>query len=490
MASLPTSKITEHLLKLEDQLANLEEALMQQLHAHSLVAVGGSSPSFSASDQLIEQIEAMRTQVRKATESVGGNRPTRSIENSCSTKRLDEEGPWVSGAAEPRPTHFLEYLTEQATKIAEGVPFVFVVDGFGEIYHACPFTQDALWMRSDCSGRDLFEFLPEEERHSFAGWLGEFKPSSLPFVHHLLLPSQEKVGFVSFRQTFADSRSCFLDLYAGARRMKNAGELFLVVSYPQTIDPVVQKVSGATTDDVQSLAHEDRLASMGQMTANLVHEVKQPLSAISNYAASGLRFLRLPEPNLGEVEDALIKLQDQGEYANSIIRAMREFSSKQDFHVTPGNLNDVLLRGLALCEPLFRDEQVSVILQLEDDLPTISLDSTTMTQVAVNLLRNAVEAMRDMPTAEKIIRVQSTSTSSDVQFSISDSGSGISPALAKNLFQPFQTNKKGGMGIGLTLCRSIVQLHHGNIWATPNLDIGTTFFVRLPSLTPRRQNGT
>ncbi len=393
-------------------------------------------------------------------------------------------------------------------------PLTFVTDKFGDIHHAGPTTEDFLIPCSSLLGSNLLEFLPEAERDSFAAWLQDSSaPPSQSFSHGFCLPDGDRASCLSFRQLFADSRTSSREVLTGHKRVRTSGELFLITSWPRGSGPATSP-EAHKAEDIDALAHEDRLASLGGMTANLIHELKQPLSTVSLYAASCLRFLRLDEPDQAEMEDALLKLQHQIDYANAVIRRMRDFASSHELRAEPCDLNDIVRQALALCASLLREEQVQVVEELHEPLPQTKLDGTAITQVLVNLLRNAVEAMRDTPPQEKIIRIQSKSTSTEVQLAISDNGPGIPPSVARNLFASFRTTKKNGMGIGLALCRSLVELHQGRIWAVSKraphrkkqekarprgngpvhrpgrqAHTGTTFFVCLPLLKPRSRNG-
>ena len=219
------------------------------------------------------------------------------------------------------------------------------------------------------------------------------------------------------------------------------------------------------------------------MAAGIAHEINQPLTAISMYAQSGLRFLRKHNPPLQRLEDALDKLSQQAHRAGAVIERMQEMTRPHQSHqqVVPA---DQLLRDIRdLGEVEAQIRNFIIVLRLDDDLPSVNCDSVQIQQVILNLLRNGMESMRtnDCKPGSKIV-LQARATPAELRISIIDAGIGVSRKLEKQLYQPFTTTKESGMGLGLTISRSIVAAHGGQIEFSNNKMGGATFSFALPVL--------
>ncbi|MCP4765762.1 MAG: PAS domain S-box protein [Gammaproteobacteria bacterium] len=231
------------------------------------------------------------------------------------------------------------------------------------------------------------------------------------------------------------------------------------------------------------LAHVDRLNTLGEMAAGIAHEINQPLTAISMYAQSGMRFLRRPEPQLQRLDDALDKLSQQAHRAGAVIERMQEMTSPHQSHrevVGPNQLLGVI-HDLGEVEAQIRN--FIIVLRLDDDLPRVNCDPIQIQQVILNLLRNGMESMRTnrCKAGSKIV-LQARATPAHLRISIIDGGTGVSRKLEKQLFQPFATTKESGMGLGLSISRSIVAAHGGEIEFSNNKNGGATFSFGLPIL--------
>jgi len=231
------------------------------------------------------------------------------------------------------------------------------------------------------------------------------------------------------------------------------------------------------------LAHVDRLNTLGEMAAGIAHEINQPLTAISMYAQSGLRFLRRPEPQLQRLDDALDKLSQQAHRAGAVIERMQEMTSPHQSHrevIGPNQLLGVI-HDLGEVEAQIRN--FIIVLRLDDDLPQVNCDPIQIQQVILNLLRNGMESMRaNRCRAGSKIVLQARATPAHLRISIIDGGVGVSRKLEKQLFQPFATTKVSGMGLGLSISRSIVAAHGGEIEFSNNKNGGATFSFGLPIL--------
>lgn len=227
------------------------------------------------------------------------------------------------------------------------------------------------------------------------------------------------------------------------------------------------------------LVHISRLSAMGQLSSSLAHELNQPLTAIMNYAEAARQMIETAGSDVPpQVPDFILKAIGQAERAGQIIRRLRSFVEKGPVERSPEDLNRLVIEASNLATIGAKIDGVQVRFDLDRTLEPVRIDKIQIQQVVVNLVRNAVEALRDVERRELAIR---TSAGGDYQeVEIIDSGPGIDPEIAVRLFKPFVSSKKDGMGIGLSISQSIVESHGGRLWADPNPEGGTVFRFRLP----------
>jgi len=229
------------------------------------------------------------------------------------------------------------------------------------------------------------------------------------------------------------------------------------------------------------VAHFSRLSSMGEMVSEIAHELNQPLAAISIYSDACRRML---ESGKGEKADIVKSLSDigfQAERAGAVIRRIREFVSNKETHQINIDLNDLVQDALQLLEIEVRSHGVQLKLSYADDIPATLADKILIEQVIFNLIRNALEAMDEIDGAKRILKVETSMNKfKEIQVKIDDSGPGLSLEKIKTIFEHFLTTKTDGMGMGLAICKSIIDAHHGRIWAVPNDFGGTTLNFTLP----------
>jgi two-component system sensor kinase FixL len=230
----------------------------------------------------------------------------------------------------------------------------------------------------------------------------------------------------------------------------------------------------------KELLHATRLTSTGQLAAALAHELNQPLTAILNYAnalADIVDWKRIPEG--ATAQEVLAKVSAQAERAGEIIRRLRSFVEKREANRVPDDLNKAVHDAIGLGLVGSANENVKITLRLAKDIPLVPIDKVQIQQVMINLLRNATEAMRDSTKRE--LTVQTARDDDEfVVVSVQDTGPGLSADVQKRLFEPFVTTKSTGLGIGLSICRTIVESHGGRLWAESRKGGGTTFRFRLP----------
>jgi len=231
------------------------------------------------------------------------------------------------------------------------------------------------------------------------------------------------------------------------------------------------------------LAHANRLATMGQLAASIAHEVNQPIGAARNNAHAALRFLARDPPELAEVSEALECVVTDTYRAGDIIGRIRDQVKKVPPRKESVDLNDAIGNVIALVRGELSKKAVAVHTQLADGLPPVHADRVQLQQVMLNLILNAIEAMAgvDAEVRELLICTESN-PSQGLLVTVSDSGPGIAPEDRERVFESFYTTKTGGVGIGLSICRSIIDAHGGKLWADAHLPRGATFRFTLPTL--------
>jgi two-component system sensor kinase FixL len=227
------------------------------------------------------------------------------------------------------------------------------------------------------------------------------------------------------------------------------------------------------------LLHVSRVRSMGQMAAALAHELNQPLTATANYARAALRLLGAPQPDLARVRQAMDHAVEQTLRSGEIIRRLRGFVARGAVSRQPVSVAKLIEEASALALVGAKESGVKVLIDMDSGLPEVSVDRVQMQQVLLNLIRNAMEAMEGCATRE--LTVAASARADHVLVSVSDTGRGVPPEIVARLFQPFVTTKPEGMGIGLSVCRTIVEAHGGRLWLEPNPAGGSGFHFSLPT---------
>jgi two-component system sensor kinase FixL len=214
------------------------------------------------------------------------------------------------------------------------------------------------------------------------------------------------------------------------------------------------------------------------MAAALAHELNQPLTATANYARAALRLLEAKLPNLDRIRQAMQSAADQTMRSGEIIRRLRNFVAHSEVARQPEDVVQLVEEACGLALIGAKELGITVHISQEPAIPQAVVDRVQIQQVLLNLIRNAVEAMRDSPVRELSVR---TSVQPDrVLVAVTDTGVGIPAEIAAKLFQPFVTTKPEGMGIGLSVCRTIIEAHGGRLWTEPNSPGGSIFRFTLP----------
>ena len=243
-----------------------------------------------------------------------------------------------------------------------------------------------------------------------------------------------------------------------------------------------QRAQEALQKSQAELAHVSRVMTLGELMASIAHEVNQPLAAVVTNSQACLRWLALETPRLDEARAAVERIARDGNRASEVIQRIRALAKKTEPQMVALDINDVIREAISLEQREMLSQRVSLRTELASALPPVLGDRVQLQQVVINLVMNALEAMApvtDRP-RDMLIRSQQDDAN-EVLVAVQDSGIGIDAENAERLFNAFFTTKPSGMGMGLSISRSIIAAHGGRLWASPNADHGATFQFTLPS---------
>ncbi|HVW71496.1 MAG TPA: PAS domain S-box protein [Steroidobacteraceae bacterium] len=231
----------------------------------------------------------------------------------------------------------------------------------------------------------------------------------------------------------------------------------------------------------ERLTHVSRLATVGEMSAGIAHELNQPLTAVANYAQACDRLLGMPDPDLPEIREALREITAQAVRAGDIIRRLRALARNDAIRHEPTDINVMVSELTDLVQLDAKAHDVNYTLALAERLPLADIDRAQVQQVIINLVRNAMEAfVEDGPKERKVTVSTRALADGEVEIAVCDNGPGVAASIAPRLFDPFCTTKSHGTGLGLAISRTIVKSHQGKLEYQPNVPNGSCFKVRLP----------
>jgi two-component system sensor histidine kinase DctS len=234
----------------------------------------------------------------------------------------------------------------------------------------------------------------------------------------------------------------------------------------------------------ERLQATSRLVAMGEMASSLAHELNQPLAAIASYSAGCVNLLESGAVDSGEIKSALAKCAEQAQRAGRIIRRIYEFVRRAEPKAEPCDLVEILDEVLSLVESDARRQKVRVRKDIAAPLPTIQGDRVLIAQAFLNLVRNGMEALRGMPPERRGLTVTARHNADAIEIDFADTGCGVGAEAAARLFEPFFTTKAEGMGMGLNICRSVIEAHRGRLWYEPDPSGGSIFHVQFPLAEP------
>jgi len=240
-----------------------------------------------------------------------------------------------------------------------------------------------------------------------------------------------------------------------------------------------RKRAEAQSQQLQNeLAHVSRVTTTGEMAASLAHELNQPLTAITQYCDLLMNAAESEDDNKHEIAESLKELQDQAFRAGSIIRELRQFIRKGETESEQVNLAELIIQTVRLIDPQARKHNVDIVVDVDEAAPKILINRVQIAQVLVNLLRNSVEAIDSADSDTRVVTVKAFQRGAGAEIIVEDTGPGLSSV--ESAFKPFETSKHDGMGIGLSISRTIIEAHQGRLTADPSVKRGARFRISLP----------
>jgi two-component system sensor kinase FixL len=323
------------------------------------------------------------------------------------------------------------------------------------------------YQEAEVVGRNVSMLMPTPYRESHDGYLERYKRTG---ERRIIGVGRVVVGERRDGSTFP------MELSVG--EMKSAGRPYFTGFVRDLTER--QETEHRVQDLQAELIHVARLTALGEMSSALAHELNQPLSAISNYLSGLQRMLRDgPEPERAELDDILSKAVEQSLRAGDIIRHLRSFVSQGEAERHVESMAKVVQEASALGLIGARQKGVRITLRLDAKADFVLVDKVQVQQVILNLVRNAIEAMADSD--RRALEIGSRTVSEELlEVWVADTGPGLAESVSSRLFQPFVTTKEQGMGVGLSICRTIIEAHGGQIRAEPNPGGGTVFSFTLP----------
>jgi two-component system sensor kinase FixL len=324
------------------------------------------------------------------------------------------------------------------------------------------------WSEQEAIGQNVSILMPEPDRTRHDSYIARYRSTNDP---HIIGIGRIVTGKRRDGTTFP--------MHLSIGEMQSGGEPYFTGFVRDLTEH--QKTQARLQELQSELVHVSRLTAMGEMASALAHEINQPLAAISNYMKGSRRLLAgSTDPNIAKIESALDRASEQALRAGQIIRRLRDFVSRGESEKRVESLSKLIEEAGALGLAGAREQNVQLRFNLDPGADLVLADRVQIQQVLVNLFRNALEAMAQSPRRELVV-TNARVTDDMIEVEVSDTGSGFQDDVIPNLFQTFFTTKETGMGVGLSISRSIIEAHGGRMVAESNAPGGATFRFTLPA---------
>jgi two-component system sensor kinase FixL len=388
-------------------------------------------------------------------------------------------GEWFQRARERAAAINVDLQGREAhlRSILDAIPDAMVViDERGHITSFSPAAERLFgWTAAEVAGQNVNMLMPEPYRTQHDGYLQRYYATG---EKRIIGRGRVVVGERRDGSTFP------MELAVGEMSARGARFFTGFVR-----DLTERQATETRLQELQSeLVHVSRLTALGEMASALAHELNQPLSAIANYLKGSRRLLSAETPALDKLDDALDRAGEQALRAGDIIRRLRDFVARGETERRIESLPKMIEEASALALVGASEHGVRVLFSFDPRVEFVLADRVQVQQVTLNLIRNAIDAMEASPKRELGVAV-SRLNDGFARVSISDTGPGVSPQVADQLFQPFVTTNRTGMGVGLSISRTIIEAHGGRIWVEPNPTGGSIFHFTLQTVSREEMNG-
>jgi PAS domain S-box-containing protein len=327
--------------------------------------------------------------------------------------------------------------------------------------------------------RRIFEF-DADELPILTSILEKTHPDDIEIVKSAIKKAWQKDPYIKteYRLSMADGRIKHLQMLA--QRVKDGDESSEYVGALMDVTDTRMAEEALHRSEAQ-LAHFSRVATLGELAASIAHEVNQPLAAVATNGTAGLRWLNRDTPDIGEVRSAIERMVSETHRASEVIRRIRAMARKAEPQKAALNLVEIIDESLALVDRELKRNKVELERGFELESVSVTGDRVQLQQVIINLLMNGMQAMVNAKIKRRALRLRLlNSDAGSISCEIKDSGPGIAADRMPLLFMAFYTTKPEGMGMGLSICRSIIEAHGGRIWATSEPGEGAVFHLSLP----------
>lgn len=350
------------------------------------------------------------------------------------------------------------------------VDAVFVIDHSGQIRMVNAAAEDLFgWSAEEMKGRDVSMLMPEPDRSAHAGYITRFLHTGKPRV----------IGTGRDVQAQRRDGSCF-PVRLSVGQVAGSDPPFFI-GFIHDLSRRHREAEDASRLN-QRLMQVTRMATLGEMSAGIAHEVNQPLTAITNYALAAERLLGFAEPDIEEARGALREIVLEARRAADIIRRLRHITRGDDGRNEPTRVAELLEELETLCVADARAHDTRIRFELQPDVPLLVVHRGQITQAVLNLVRNALEALEaDPPGAREVVVMARRNFAGDCEIEVRDNGPGVSAAIFDRMFEPFRTTKANGTGLGLPMCQTIAFAHGGSLRHEALAPRGASFILTLPA---------
>jgi PAS domain S-box-containing protein len=330
----------------------------------------------------------------------------------------------------------------------------------------------------------IFGFDPATTQPSYAGFLAQIHPEDRPMLEqaHAQAIRERSRYQLEYRIILPDGSVRHLQS-VGQPDITESGELEFVGTVMDITER--RRAEEALRTTQAELARVTRLTTMGELVASIAHEINQPLAAVAIHGSACLRWLRRDKPDLDAAQDAITRIVQDAHRAGDVIQSLRALARKSGPQLTSLDINATIQEVLSLTRGELQRQNITLHTSLSADIPPLLGDRVQLQQVLLNLITNGIDAMRGIAGRPKILAIIAEAAGpTGVLVAVEDTGAGLDPATADRIFDPFVTTKSDGMGMGLSICRSIIESHGGRLWVSPNVPHGTVFQFTLPGVRP------